>query len=520
MSIFSDNTGFTPVPGFNFLLRVEMAFDVPVKSVRAFTKNFEYEYIQEGGLNDYVHMRRKPISQPFTLEIERYAATDLYYDPLQNGTELMLPLLLMVSPYQGNFAGYSRRVFVFTGCTVTGKEYGSLDAERSALLTEIIKIAYRQVAVIDIPESMAAEKLDYVNGLNHTNEKLNEAKYGRQYDDGPYKDLIERNKKNGNANEAIIIKESDSTKKIKGVMDPNDKTITTRALTHRTGEIGKKGENKNDERFIDTEHGKSFKEASNKPLRAHKYFNYIDGETKAGNTNEAIIIEENNASKTSKKLEGNTAPIRALKHKTGEIGSKPEVVKYNIKSEKDAKKGNTDPLRAHKYFNYIDGETKAGNANEAIIIDSNKKITGVMDPNDKTKTITTRALTHRTGEKGTSITSNAAAFIKEGEKFTGKKDPVRAHSTYNYIEKEVGAAPDANKRSYPATQSYYGKETAEKYKSSAKNNARSWPKTESYYGKDVMENISKKAKQNVRKWPPTESAFGINQIKNNSKGKK
>jgi len=515
MSIFSDNTGFTPVPGFNFLLRVEMAFDVPVKSVRAFTKNFEYEYIQEGGLNDYVHMRRKPISQPFTLEIERYAATDLYYDPLQNGTELMLPLLLMVSPYQGNFAGYSRRVFVFTGCTVTGKEYGSLDAERSALLTEIIKIAYRQVAVIDIPESMAAEKLDYVNGLNHTNEKLNEAKYGRQYDDGPYKDLIERNKEKGNANEAIIIKEGDSTKKIKGKMDPNDKTITTRALTHRTGEIGKKGENKNDERFIDTENGKSFKEASNKPLRAHKYFNYIDGETKAGNTNEAIIIEENGASKTSKKLEGNTAPIRALKHKTGEIGSKPEVVKYNIKSEKDATKGNTDPLRANT--NYVTGESGEKPKEVKYNIKSEKDPTkGNTDP----LRANTNYVTGEIGKKGENKNDERFIDTEKGQKFTGKKDPVRAHSTYNYIEKEVGAAPDANKRSYPSTQSYYGKETAEKYKSSAKNNARSWPKTESYYGKDVMENITKKAKQNVRKWPPTESAFGINQMKNNSKGKK
>jgi hypothetical protein len=58
------------------MLRVWGIFDVPCKSIRAFTKPNEYEFIQEGGLNDYVHIRRKPVSQPFKLVVERYAGTD------------------------------------------------------------------------------------------------------------------------------------------------------------------------------------------------------------------------------------------------------------------------------------------------------------------------------------------------------------------------------------------------------------------------------------------------------------
>jgi hypothetical protein len=62
----------------------------------------EYELIQEGGVNDYVHMRRKPISRPFTLEIERYTGID-YFDPLPTGLDLVLPLIVFVSRYVNNF---------------------------------------------------------------------------------------------------------------------------------------------------------------------------------------------------------------------------------------------------------------------------------------------------------------------------------------------------------------------------------------------------------------------------------
>ena len=57
------NTGRNVAPAFNFMLRVEGLFDLPCRRVHSFTKANEYEYIQEGGLNDYVHMRRKPVSQ-------------------------------------------------------------------------------------------------------------------------------------------------------------------------------------------------------------------------------------------------------------------------------------------------------------------------------------------------------------------------------------------------------------------------------------------------------------------------
>lgn len=143
------NQGLNPLVNYNFMLRVEGVFDLPCKAVHSFTKENEYEYIQEGGLNDYVHMRRKPISKPFTFTVERYVGTD-YYDPLQNGTELVLPLILLVTRH-GNHFEVTKRAYVFTGCTVMSKEYGELNSEQSGLHTERIVIGYREMMVVTMP---------------------------------------------------------------------------------------------------------------------------------------------------------------------------------------------------------------------------------------------------------------------------------------------------------------------------------------------------------------------------------
>ena len=134
------------IPSFNFMLRVDGMFDVPLKSVRAFTRENEYDYIQEGGLNDYVHIKRKPISKPFTLVCERYIPTQIN-DPLSNGTELTLPLMLFVGKNVGGKfnALAAGRYYVFTGAVVMSKEYGGLDAEKSGILTETVTIGYNRM---------------------------------------------------------------------------------------------------------------------------------------------------------------------------------------------------------------------------------------------------------------------------------------------------------------------------------------------------------------------------------------
>ena len=150
-NIVVQNFGLNPAPNFNFMLRVEGVFDLPCKSVHVFQKENEFEYIHEGGLNDYVHMKRKPISKPFTFQVERYVGVDgLLVDYLANGTELVLPLILLVNRHEWSGYAFPVRTYVFTGCTVIGKEYGELNAERSGLLTETTTIAYREMVNVDI----------------------------------------------------------------------------------------------------------------------------------------------------------------------------------------------------------------------------------------------------------------------------------------------------------------------------------------------------------------------------------
>lgn len=155
-NITTDNTlvlnqGLDPLVGYNFMLRVEGIFDVPCKSVKSFSKEMEYEPIQEGGLNDYIHSRRKPISKPFTIDIERYVGID-YVDPMPLGAELILPVLLFVSRNLITSQPFNvARTYVFTGCTVMKKTYGELDSQQGKLLTETTTLIYRELLCLDIP---------------------------------------------------------------------------------------------------------------------------------------------------------------------------------------------------------------------------------------------------------------------------------------------------------------------------------------------------------------------------------
>lgn len=153
------NQGKNPLVNFNFMLRVELMFDLPCKSVRAFSRELEYDFIQEGGLNDYVHMRRKAVTRPFTLEVERYVGVD-YMDPLPLGADLTLPVLLFVGRNHDQFIpGVVARTYVFTGCTVMKKTYGDLVADQSGLLVETTTLGYREMLCVDIPWSEVGDDI-------------------------------------------------------------------------------------------------------------------------------------------------------------------------------------------------------------------------------------------------------------------------------------------------------------------------------------------------------------------------
>ena len=169
------NTGLNPVVNFNFMLRVEGVFDLPCKSVKGIHRENEFDYIQEGGLNDYVHLKRKPISKPFTFQVERYVGVN-WVDPLPLGTELTLPVILFVNTHV--FPGLQPvRNYVCTGCTVISKDYGELNAEVSGLLVETVTIAYREMVCLDIPNDAYGEDTWEFDGKNREGKDKKKRKY-------------------------------------------------------------------------------------------------------------------------------------------------------------------------------------------------------------------------------------------------------------------------------------------------------------------------------------------------------
>lgn len=127
----------------NFMLTVN-GQDLPCKNFRSIQQEIEYEGIQEGGINNYVHIRKKPVTKPFTFQVERYVGPG-YRDPFTVGKEVKGTIVLKAGRKRGDTQEYAQ--FTFSGCIVTGKNYSDMDAEKSGLLTETTTVAYERLAV-------------------------------------------------------------------------------------------------------------------------------------------------------------------------------------------------------------------------------------------------------------------------------------------------------------------------------------------------------------------------------------
>lgn len=149
---------------FNFLLRVDGVYDLPCKKIGGIHMEQEFETIQEGGVNDYVQLRKKPVSRPYTFEVERYVCSG-YVDPLPLGKQPEMPIILYVSRYANDFTNPSR-TFVFSGCTVTQKNYGDMEAGNAGLMTETMTIAYQTLFVEDNEKEVRRPQWKFDPGRN------------------------------------------------------------------------------------------------------------------------------------------------------------------------------------------------------------------------------------------------------------------------------------------------------------------------------------------------------------------
>lgn len=114
------------------------------KSVNSFSQEIEYDAIVEGGSSNTVHIRQKPLTKPFTFQVERYVQAG-YQDILEIG-KYFERLTLEASEKPGDFSA-SKVSFIFYGCLVGGKSYNGMNAEKSDLLVETTTIVYEQMEV-------------------------------------------------------------------------------------------------------------------------------------------------------------------------------------------------------------------------------------------------------------------------------------------------------------------------------------------------------------------------------------
>lgn len=161
------------IPAYRFQLKVNGVFDVPLKSVRPINRKYEYEPIQEGGLNDYVHIKRKPITQPYELVVERYLQTEID-DKLAVGSKMTLPLILYIGRANGQEMSMTdaSRWYVFTGAQVLNVEFGGLDSEKSGLLTETVTIGYNMMFCLSSSSDLSSNEVPFDLRANTSTETV------------------------------------------------------------------------------------------------------------------------------------------------------------------------------------------------------------------------------------------------------------------------------------------------------------------------------------------------------------
>ncbi|MBC8546570.1 phage tail protein [Clostridiaceae bacterium NSJ-31] len=141
----SDQLPRNPLPGYKFkvyIQGVEMGFS----KITNMETLVETEPLAEGGVNDYVHSLRKPVTTERTLTLERgmigvsdmKALTQILMARFSVGQRLPIDMVITISGRSGKL----ERIYFVHGAVVKKWQCSPLDAMSGSFLVESFELAY------------------------------------------------------------------------------------------------------------------------------------------------------------------------------------------------------------------------------------------------------------------------------------------------------------------------------------------------------------------------------------------
>ena len=151
-----DFTAERPISSNRFIVLIGPA-KMSFSKVKNIYTEVEVEAIKEGGVNDHVHIWRKPASNIQKLVFERGVCPSNILSSISSfapGTNLLLPGTILVL----NSRGIPMSMFVFTSGIVLKWKVSDLDAKSSEVFIETFEVAH--TGIKQIPIGMAGNAVD------------------------------------------------------------------------------------------------------------------------------------------------------------------------------------------------------------------------------------------------------------------------------------------------------------------------------------------------------------------------
>ncbi|MEF9915820.1 MAG: phage tail protein [Lachnospiraceae bacterium] len=130
---------------FNFLVYIDL-HPFGFTKISNISHSIDYETIKEGGVNDMVHLVKKPKETPDKVVLEKGLSLGLLHDkPIQVGITLAKGILIIIMKN-----GKPRMELFCDTCMVTKWEYDGFDATSNQMAIKKIEIAYNGFKEISI----------------------------------------------------------------------------------------------------------------------------------------------------------------------------------------------------------------------------------------------------------------------------------------------------------------------------------------------------------------------------------